>query len=294
MVNILSNIKILAIVVTYYPEIELLKSNIEHLLPYVNHLLIWENMPLNECSKQRIFNSPKVEYVGENKNVGISKALNFGWHYAVTKGYDYLLTMDQDSIFVNLDVFLFKIARSSKAKSAIFSPHQGTDTLDIPYRELDHCITSGMLVSVSVLNTIGGYSEAFFVDGIDLEFCYRARMFGFKTFEVSGCSLIQKYGSPCIRKFLWKKIVVSNYSPFRLYGILKNFKIISLIYKNEKGVRHELKSCYLRSFVRNIIFFESQKKEKLLAILSGYLHGKYFDRPLKVKLLDKIMPIYKS
>ena len=95
-----------------------------------------------------------------------------------------------------------------------------------------------------------------------------------------------------VKRFLWKKYILSNYSPFRLYGILKNFKIISQLYPNEKGVRRELKKVYLYQFVRNILFYEDNKKAKLLAIFSGYLHGKYYNRLRITKLLNKCLPNY--
>ena len=130
-----------------------------------------------------------------------------------------------------------------------------------------------ILIPILVLNTIGGYLEDFLIDGIDIEFCYRARKFGFNTYTVSGCYLKQRYGTPMVKRFLWKKYILSNYSPFRLYGILKNFKIISQLYPNEKGVRRELKKVYLYQFVRNILFYEDNKKALDFATAaSAYKH----------------------
>lgn len=284
--------KVLSIVVTYYPDISLLKENIGILLRYVDHILVWENMPKIDAVNYRVVDSPKIEFVGSGDNVGISRALNFAWKYAKEYGYDGILTMDQDSIWDNLGQFLKKIEASPLKESAIFSPNQGTEHVHIPFNPIDHSITSGMFVPLLVLNTTGGYLEDFLIDGIDVEFCYRARRFGINTYTVSGCYLRQRYGSPMVKRFLWKKYIVSNYSPFRLYGILKNFKIISQLYPNEKGVRRELKKVYLYQFVRNILFYEDNKKAKLLAIFSGYLHGKYYNRLRITKMLNKYLPKY--
>lgn len=286
--------KILAIIVTYYPNMELLRKNVQALLSDVDELLIWENMAENEASKYRIFSEDKIKYVGESKNLGISKALNYAWHYAVLGKFDYILTMDQDSIFINFKEFKNKVFSSTLYKSAIFAPHQGDKTLQIPFREIDHCITSGALVHIDILNTTGGYLEDFMIDGIDIEFCYRARSFGFRTVSVGGCELIQQYGDSHNKKILWKVYSVYNYTPFRLYGILKNFKIVSLLYPHEKSIKKEIKRSYLKAYIRNILLFEVNKKDKLLAIFSGYLHGKYYKNKKKLKFFDKFLPIYNA
>ena len=284
--------KVLCIIVSYYPDKDIFVSNIHALLGDVDKLLIWENTPAKEASKYRYIRSEKIEYVGNGYNVGISKALNFAWKYAQDYKFDFLLTMDQDSLLENFGVYKNRIFNSLFYNRAIFSPQKGNSFLDLPAEELSHCIISGCMVHIDVLNTIGGYLENFFVDAIDIEFCYRARLFNIKTFEISGCYLKQRYGVPMVHHLLWKKITSSNYSPFRLYGIARNYKIVSQLYPYEKDVKKELYHMYLWKFPRNILLFESNKTEKLLAILSGFLHGKFFKRPNVLKIIDKVLPTY--
>ena len=99
--------KVLAIVVTYYPEKHLICNNIEAFIDNVDKVLIWENTPQEECNKYRFLVNEKIEYCGDGNN-SISKALNYGWKYARENGYNYLLTMDQDSVWVNFPLFLDK------------------------------------------------------------------------------------------------------------------------------------------------------------------------------------------
>ena len=86
-----------------------MKENIGILLRYVDHILVWENMPKTDAVRYKVVDSPKIEYVGCGDNVGISRALNFAWEYANDNDYDGILTMDQDSIWDNLGQFLSKI-----------------------------------------------------------------------------------------------------------------------------------------------------------------------------------------
>ena len=97
--------KILAIVVTYYPERDLLEKNISAYIEYVDKVLIWENTPEEYKLQYRFVEHKKVEYCGDGIN-SISHALNHAWKYAIENGYDYLLTMDQDSLWADFSSFL--------------------------------------------------------------------------------------------------------------------------------------------------------------------------------------------
>lgn len=281
--------RILAIIVSYKPDEELLKRNVNALLPEVDHLIIWENMPESESLPYRYFNDEKITYCGEGHNVGISKALNYAWHYAANNGYSYLLTMDQDSIWQNLHEFKHVIFKSSLCKSAIFAPTHHDNIIRQPFCELDYCITSGALVPIDVLNTIGGYNESFFVDGIDVELGYRAQKFGFKTLAVADCNLIHRPGMPSKVSFCGFKFMTKNYSPTRLYGITRNFTILHRLYPEKKYVSYQLYHIFLWKYSVRILFGESKKKEKLIAIFKGYIDGltygkmkfkKYWSNPL--------------
>ena len=105
--------KILAIVVTYYPEKDLLEKNVQAFINQVDKVLIWENTPSPDKLDYRFITHEKVEYHGDGIN-SISRALNYAWEYANENGYDYLLTMDQDSFFENFDYY---VASSSSLTS---------------------------------------------------------------------------------------------------------------------------------------------------------------------------------
>ena len=57
--------KILAIVVTYYPEKDLLVRNIRAFIEHVDKVLIWENTPSPDKLQYRYFTHEKVEYYGD-------------------------------------------------------------------------------------------------------------------------------------------------------------------------------------------------------------------------------------
>ena len=77
--------KILAIVVTYYPKKELLEKNVNAFIEDVEKVLIWENTPSSDKIQYRYLTGNKIEYCSDGTN-SISRALNYGWQYA--KGGD--------------------------------------------------------------------------------------------------------------------------------------------------------------------------------------------------------------
>ena len=60
--------KILAIVVTYFPDKELLEKNIAAYVNDVDRVLIWENTPHEKKCEYRFINHEKVEYCGDGVN----------------------------------------------------------------------------------------------------------------------------------------------------------------------------------------------------------------------------------
>ena len=69
---------ILAIVVTYYPDKQLLGDNIAAFIDHVDKVLVWENTPDLDKEAFRIPAGGKIEYCGDGNN-SISRTLNYGW-----------------------------------------------------------------------------------------------------------------------------------------------------------------------------------------------------------------------
>ena len=99
--------KILAVVVAYHPEPDLLRRNLDSFADGVDHILLWRNSPV-ECDH------PKVELAGDGTNQGIGTALNAAWTYAVQNGFDWLLTMDQDSCWEDFEAFQAAVLQRSE------------------------------------------------------------------------------------------------------------------------------------------------------------------------------------
>ena len=97
--------RLLAVVVLYHPGKDL-AGNIDSYLSQVDKLLLWDNTPGDGQERlplPDISHPERLEYRGCGRNVGIGAALNDAVAYAREYGYTHLLTLDQDSFFLQGD-----------------------------------------------------------------------------------------------------------------------------------------------------------------------------------------------
>lgn len=267
--------KILAVVITYYPDVELLFQNVHAFKEHVDKVIVWENTPVEEAIQLRLPIDEKILYFGNNKNVGISKGLNFAWHYAKDNGYDLLLTMDQDSQFKNFGTYKQDVITRLSDGLAIFSPNvnnelcmnNGHNLVQFPY-----IITSGMLIPISALDNIGGFRADFFVDAIDIALSVEATEHKIPLYKVRSGQLVQQYGNARYRVIFGKKFYGVNYSLFRYESIYRNHIILLRQYPHNNDLKKLVKRYY-KSHIKGIIFVEQNKMAKIWAIIKGTYAG---------------------
>ena len=277
--------KILAIVVTYFPERELLEKNISAFIDNVDKLLFWENTPEDKKQQYRYIDNPKIEYCGDGIN-SISHALNYAWKYAESNGYDYLLTMDQDSVFENFDDYLKCTVYNENAPLGIWTPSLLTESnydIDKPSHEvveLRLTITSGMLQSVSCISIVGGWNEALTVDALDCEYCFQAQRHGIKIFQLPHVRLIHQYGTAREVSLLGRSMVLRNYSPKRYYTIYRNHILVMRMFPEQRFFKDFFISHRL-VIIKWIVIFEEEGLKKLFYILKAILSGYTSKLPIR-------------
>ena len=95
------NKKVAAVVVLYNPDKNYIK-NINTYLYHVSLLVIVDNSEIPDYSVySSLENINHIKFVINKENTGISKAINDGIKIAVKEGFEWVLTMDQDSFFEN-------------------------------------------------------------------------------------------------------------------------------------------------------------------------------------------------
>ena len=274
--------KILAVVVAYKPDVEALRSRLARYSDAVDRIFLWKNS-LFEFAGERLVEA------GDGTNRGIAYALNRAWEYAREHGYDYLLTMDQDSEWEDFPAYLQAAlegpvglygprvrpkgeaaARSAADGSEGTGPADPGPAAAARYEPTDFLITSGMLIALPLLDEIGGWREEFSVDAVDVDFVLRAKSLGIPSFRVGAGMLWQQFGG---RR---KKggFHIYDYAPERLYGIYRNHILTIRRY----GLYAEpLRKMFVRrwifSRIPRILLGEKSRWTKLKAIVRGIRDG---------------------
>ena len=271
--------KLCAVVITYFPNVDETRENILRYIDDVEHVIVWENTPLAEREKHRIQlpeHQSKVSYMGADENRGIAYPLNKAIEWAGENGYTHVMTMDQDSSWHNFKIFRQEIENCSDDRVAMFTPTI-YNNIDNRQLELVPPITSGAVHPISVFSSIGYFCEEYFIDAIDHEFYYRIILNSFTVRHIPSARLNHSLGYKQRRRFLMFSMVSSNYSAFRLYHMVRNNIWMYKKYRHEtvlpKGFVKQLISEVIFKPAVKIVLVEDGKWAKLKAIYKGIRDG---------------------
>jgi rhamnosyltransferase len=280
--------KICAVFVTFNPEKNLIK-NVEAIKPQVDKVIIIDNASSEESLKflkqLEASDSSKIQILYNKYNLGIATALNQGSHLAIQANYEWIITFDQDS-FADIgfvETLLNEYKNSSDPENiAILAPipfDQTTGFSPKPYCDLkeghvvaDSVITSGSLIKLSAVQQVGFFDDNFFIDYVDHDFCLKLRKFGYRLLLVPKARLAHNYGNPKLHKVIGFSFFSHNYPPKRRYYLARN-RIVA--YKRHRKILKWILHDSIASLkdIFKIVLVESQKIEKLNAILVGTIDG---------------------
>lgn len=266
--------KIAGVVIAFFPNINKLIFNIDTYINHVEQLYIVFNSPVNADVVNRLQGKySKIQLIINQENIGIAKALNQTAFISLNQGYEWLLTMDQDSYFQS-DHFFTAFGRSKIQNAAIFCPTQVSalapkcENSDISTEDLN-VITSGNILNLAIWKTIGGFEEKLFIDEVDNDYCLKAVSSGFKIIRFINIPLIHELGQNKEVTFLFKKYTIITHPPVRAYYIFRNNLYIFSKYKTKfpEFVRSR-KIMLLKVFIR-ILLFSTERFQNFRFIIRG-------------------------
>ena len=259
--------RVAAVIIAYHPDRELLTSNISAIYRHVEKVIVWQNSD-DDLSYCRMF--PNVVFGGSGANEFIARPLNETLRTLHSEGYDYILTMDQDSVFEDFGGFLSAADKDNGENVAIYAPNAGNLGLDgqVAPVDVESVITSGCLVNIDTAMKLNGFREDYGIYWVDSEFCYWARLNGYRIRVLPNHVLRQRFGEKTDTIFGFK---CSNYSATVYFYIVRNMLWLRREFREAVSMKCILYT--LGTNLRGIILGEKQKFRKLLFIFKAINRG---------------------
>lgn len=212
------------IIVTYNPNIELLKRQFDALSSQVDGILYIENGSRNQCEVVDFINTyakkklSTVELILNDKNIGLGAAQNIGIDIAEERGIDHVIFFDQDSTpdadfvktMMQVESELLAAGKNVSVVAPVAIEEESGKICGVTVHEkffnrervfpkegetsVLWVMASGSLFRTEVFKTIGKMNEHFFVDMIDTEWGYRAKTKGYENFVTARARMMHNVG----------------------------------------------------------------------------------------------------
>jgi rhamnosyltransferase len=264
-------------------------SNILTYAGQVAELFVFDNSPTESREVvQELRTKIPLTYLEAGKNLGIGAALNHLANAAGGKGYRFLLTMDQDSWFGGQDLNeLISVAEESDQIGIVSPYHQaGDDVLQNQPGEREEMVTtmtSGNLLNLAVYRSIGGFDEKLFIDSVDLDFCLRLRLNGYKIIWMKSVVLEHRVGNASPRTFFGWTVHPTNHSAIRWFYQTRNWFYVIHRYGAQFPDFFRVQKKRFWKSVLKMVFFENDRTRKLIMMCRGYLawrHNDFTNQPV--------------
>jgi rhamnosyltransferase len=235
-------IKIIAGVVAHRPDPEELKGLVERLAPDVDAILIYANSPLVgglEAALRACAGARDLVFLGSGANDGLGVAYNAFLIQTESARADFLLLFDQDSMpprgmargLAELHSALIKAGERPAVIGPRFADANGNPMWPPPpvnysrsdglaAEPMDCIISSGSLIDIAASRTVGPFRGDFFIDAIDVEWCFRARRRGFSIWAAKAIVMDHQVGFGAIKTPFGRALVA--HSPARIYTMARN------------------------------------------------------------------------
>lgn len=280
-------------IVTWQPDLLQLRALLGQLSSQGCAVVVVDNGSANCAQLRELVDTlrPAVDIIERGKNGGLAEGLNTGLRWAMQRGCHFAFLFDQDSgiagDFCQGMLQAWKQAVALPGRVAAIGPRlqDPRSGRRVPFRRFrcgrrsdvaaapalyhaDFLITSGTLLHLPAYTRIGSMREDYFIDNIDLEWCFRAVASGYVLYGTDLAVLHHHIGeagdNPLVRRGL-----VVQHGPLRSYYSTRNRLHLRrqayapLDWKVRDALRFLLKTLWL-------LLFCAPRREYFLQILRGY------------------------
>lgn len=264
-----------AVVVLFHPPVSVLE-NLRSYASQVSAVFAVDNTPdPDEGFTAALRVMADLTYIANGDNLGIAAALNVGCRAARDAGFAWALTMDQDSTATPAMVErLMTCATGASGSIGLVSPvHRqvGGIERDVPTdcHEVLTAMTSGNVVSIPALESVGWFMDDLFIDQVDNEICLRFWRQGFRVLEAGDANLVHRVGDVRKHRFPYPAYS-SNHAAIRRYYIARNRLWVGRMYSVDHPEFGRFERAQIRKDIVKIVLYEHDKGEKLAMIWRGW------------------------
>ena len=272
---------VVAIIVSYNPEIERITDNVRAVAGQVGCVVIYDNCSRNREEVAGLGGIESCSVTFNDANGGLPVSLNAGCRLALESGARYALLLDQDSIVS--DGMVASLLCCMQPGVGIASPQ----IVDRNKREgfapseavvpIKRVITSGALVSLEAWENVGGFDERIFVDWADYEFCANMRAHGYEIVRDNRTMILHEMGR---REYAFtlptlkggRPFYRTNHSASRLKDKARSWAIVEAKYGWTKVGREE--RAYITAIKLRDLVLERGRVQTLRAFAQGGKEGR--------------------
>jgi rhamnosyltransferase len=270
--------RVCAVVVTYNPKPSFLE-NVAALSEQVDRIVVVDNGSSRETQVHLAGLESRLgcKVIRNRQNLGIAAALNIGVRYATEAGFDWVATFDQDSRvsdgFISLMLETYRRAPHPE-KIAIVAPAYVDRETGAPCKaarasdgSLLSAWSSGSMMPVSAIRSVGAFDESLFIDRVDTDFCLRARRKGALILQ-SSAVLFHSLGRTTYHRLFGRNFEMTNHSAGRRYYITRNrLRLLGRYWMDRQWARRECWEILTENIA--VLLVEDHKWQKLRAIIRG-------------------------
>lgn len=289
-----------AVVVTFNPDITALLKLVSQLNKETDFIVIDNgSAAIDELAASIMVYKRCIELIRLSDNEGLAKALNRGINWARTRNYEYVFLFDQDSSLCDLFIARMLEAHidasrfSEKCIAAIGPRIINPQTMrQTPFKLFskilwrsnrsfagqekyfiaDFLITSGSLLTLKCIDDVGDMKESYFIDNVDLEWCFRAKSLGFDLVGTDAAVLYHAIGERSSNPLV-KAGLLAQHNPSRTYYSSRNrihlycASYSPLGWKLRDMIRFTIKASWL-------LIFSGQRRQYFQNIRAGIRDAK--------------------
>lgn len=272
--------QVCAVVISYKPSQDVV-HNAQSALSQVAHVVVVDNTPTQEVPEplRSLEREPSCTILRHGANLGIATALNIGIRHALAAGFQWVITLDQDSWM--RDGYVEEMLATYRGTAAsqrvgMVCPRYQDELLGIPDAaprsksgDVFVCITSGALIPAKTFSVVGPLEDDFFIDSVDHEYCLRLRAAGLQIQECPTAILVHSLGRIGKYKLLRRHYYTTNHNARRRYYITRNRLVLMKRYilKDREWPAFDGKRMLRETAL--IFMFENDRLSKAKFMLRG-------------------------